>query len=483
MVAEPLNITDYGAKGVAQPIKVGEIGKGGQGNRIYSIEGKSVAQTASSGGIGSNTGLYAEPTHKNLDKSKPIYEVKDGMITIKDRQYPIKLSDGYYIIRKLTPVECERLQTMPTIVESLNFDFDKKEIYFDKWYDLQKIDAQYAEEKCLKSQKHAFNVENVELKEFVQSAEKNLNLKRQQTKKPALLNVHINSEVLNNLKNCLKEKKKNVNIAEKSFESHKAEEIVVFAQSIVGMRMLLEKMRQVGKVELRQNDKCFAIVQSGRMQLLLSGEEIMQLAKDVAIDMTTVEKLIISTTLEASQNIQMLGQMLTTLFFYVLNVIDLSTQNKTFKKISFLTKRGYTEVEGVSSTQRYKALGNGWTAEVIIHLLNGALKDVPRDEEIVVLSMYDGIATGRYCLDKMGFTNVKYYAYEIDKYAIKIAMKNYPDIIQCGDAFAVREDDWEIGYSFDDIKNHQHISQEEIDEARKLYTEQKEQTDEKNSNV
>jgi DNA (cytosine-5)-methyltransferase 3A len=98
--------------------------------------------------------------------------------------------------------------------------------------------------------------------------------------------------------------------------------------------------------------------------------------------------------------------------------------------------------KAVSDSRAYAGLGNGWTAEVIIHLLNHALKDVPRDEEIIVLSMYDGIGTGRYCLDKMGFTNIKYYAYEIDKYPIAIAMDNYPDIIQCGDAFAVREDDW-----------------------------------------
>jgi DNA (cytosine-5)-methyltransferase 3A len=98
--------------------------------------------------------------------------------------------------------------------------------------------------------------------------------------------------------------------------------------------------------------------------------------------------------------------------------------------------------KAVSATQGYKGLGNGWTAEVIIHLLNHALKDVPRNEEIVVLSMYDGIGTGRYCLDKMGFTNVKYYAYEIDKYPMAIANDNYPDIIQCGDAFAVREASW-----------------------------------------
>lgn len=100
----------------------------------------------------------------------------------------------------------------------------------------------------------------------------------------------------------------------------------------------------------------------------------------------------------------------------------------------------------VSDSQAYKGLGNGWTAEVIIHILNGALKDVPRDEEIVVLSMYDGIGTGRYCLDKMGFTNVKYFAYEIDKFAKQIAMSNYPDIIQMGDAFNLRHPDWTIGY-------------------------------------
>ena len=97
----------------------------------------------------------------------------------------------------------------------------------------------------------------------------------------------------------------------------------------------------------------------------------------------------------------------------------------------------YTD-KGVSKTQRYKAIGNGWTAEVIIHILNNALKNVPKNEKILVLSMYDGIATGRYCLDKMGFTNIEYHAYEIDKYAIKIANGNYPDIIQHGDAFQVK---------------------------------------------
>lgn len=46
-------------------------------------------------------------------KETTIYEVRDGKITIKGKQYPIKLVDGYYIIRKLTVTECMRLQTVP----------------------------------------------------------------------------------------------------------------------------------------------------------------------------------------------------------------------------------------------------------------------------------------------------------------------------------------------------------------------------------
>lgn len=220
---EPDRTLEQGKRSLAaEPIRIGTIennlknpSHNSKQYRVYSPDGKSTTICGQGGGVGAKTGLYACPAADG----KPIYEVKDGLITIKDKQYPIKLKDGFYIIRKLTPVECERLQTLPD---------------------------------------------------------------------------------------------------------------------------------------------------------------------------------------------------------------------------------GYTMA--VSNSQRYKGLGNGWTAEVIIHILNGALKDVPRDEEIVVLSMYDGIGTGRYCLDKMGFTNVKYFAYEIDKYAKQVSMSNYPDIIQLGDAFDLRNPDWTIGY-------------------------------------
>lgn len=207
---------------VAEPVRIGTIENSARNQaydskqyRVYSPDGKSTTLCGQGGGLGAKTGLYAIPATETA--KSPLYKVADGQVEIKGRLYPVKLPDGYYIIRKLTPVECERLQTLPD---------------------------------------------------------------------------------------------------------------------------------------------------------------------------------------------------------------------------------GYTSA--VSATQRYKGLGNGWTAEVIIHILTGALQKIPRDTPLTVLSMYDGIGTGRYCLNKMGFANIKYFSYEIDKPAMKVANSNWSDIIQMGDAFSLRDDSWSL---------------------------------------
>ena len=64
------------------PIRIGDIGSKAQAHRVYSVKGKSVNLTTNGGGQGAKTGLYK-----------------------------IDLPDGEYIIRKLEPVECERLQS------------------------------------------------------------------------------------------------------------------------------------------------------------------------------------------------------------------------------------------------------------------------------------------------------------------------------------------------------------------------------------
>ncbi len=61
-------------------LRVGSIGRGGQGERVYSIYGKSTNLTANGGGRGAKTGLYL--TNSTM-------------------------------VRKLTPLEAERLQTLP----------------------------------------------------------------------------------------------------------------------------------------------------------------------------------------------------------------------------------------------------------------------------------------------------------------------------------------------------------------------------------
>lgn len=242
---------------VAEPVRIGTIENDSanknfdsQQYRVYSPDGKSVTICGQGGGVGAKTGLYAVPCgaarrgghernqcweirsdeksnaviggHQSRlvceswdGKTHPVYEVKDGLITIKDKQYPIKLADGYYIIRKLTVLECMRLQTVP--------------------------------------------------------------------------------------------------------------------------------------------------------------------------------------------------------------------ETYTFP---------------VSPTQAYKMLGNGWTVDVIAHILSYAPGIA--ENPIEVLSMYDGMSCGHIALDKLGANATRYYATEIDKYAIKTTMENYPNTIQLGDAFQVREDGWAL---------------------------------------
>lgn len=96
----------------------------------------------------------------------------------------------------------------------------------------------------------------------------------------------------------------------------------------------------------------------------------------------------------------------------------------------------------VSDTQRYKMLGNGWTVDVIAHIFSYC--PGISCEPLEVLSMYDGMSCGRLALNKLGARVGKYYATEIDKYAIKTSQANFPDIIQLGDAFQVREDGWGV---------------------------------------
>ena len=207
---------------LVEPVRIGTIENDAKNQtfdsqqyRVYSPDGKSVTLCGNGGGLGAKTGLYATPVGGLDGKAWPVYEVRDGFITIKGKRYPIKLRDGFYIIRKLTVRECMRLQTVPDT--------------------------------------YAFPV---------------------------------------------------------------------------------------------------------------------------------------------------------------------------------------------SDTQAYKMLGNGWTVDVIAHIMSHFTGLT--EEPVEVLSMYDGMSCGHIALDKLGAEITAYYATEIDKYAIQTTQHNYPETVQLGDAFQVRDEEWSL---------------------------------------
>lgn len=90
----------YGASGVAEPVCVAQRGAGAK-TGLYAIP------------VEFENGIPTKAISNSDGKTYTVYRVTNGIIQIKDKEYPIKLQDGFYIIRKLSVSECKRLQTVP----------------------------------------------------------------------------------------------------------------------------------------------------------------------------------------------------------------------------------------------------------------------------------------------------------------------------------------------------------------------------------
>ena len=380
-VAEPMNIT---SNGKAHTIKA-------------QYNNSTMANFITNGGYPA-TGV-AEPVRKGVNnKTCPVYEVRDGLITIKGKQYPIKLKDGYYIIRKLTVTECCRLQTLPDDFCKARIEKVKEIVLKCKDVPTQIVTIPLQTEKQGCAINTTFDLKEMEVQ----------NLKDQNLTRHCLalsrgvidIDKHIWDIVLCTIKDLQEQEPQDW-----------LEAIMNMCGVTTSTDLNIEKLPK----------KCW-------------GEN---LKKEKSSTILTLIKKII-----AKITSMFVPQKNTRVFIESCaeNCLSTSPTSLTVGTLYSMEKN----MRLVSESACYKGLGNGWTAEVIIHILSHALKNVPKDEKIVVLSMYDGIGTGRYCLDKMGFTNVEYHSYEIDKQAIMIAMSNYPDIIQHGDAFQVRDEKWSL---------------------------------------
>ena len=74
---------------------------------------------------------------------------------------------------------------------------------------------------------------------------------------------------------------------------------------------------------------------------------------------------------------------------------------------------------------------------------------IDNEKGINVLSLFDGMSCGQIALERVGIKVDKYYASEIDKYAIQITQKNYPNTIQLGDVTQWHK--WDIDWSSIDL--------------------------------
>jgi len=103
------NWKQYTEKGRRQLVRVASLNSGGQGDRVYSVTGKSVSLSANGGGRGAKTGLYHIP--HGYKKEKITQEDKYPTLHAQNpAANHLIIQDN---IRKLTPIECERLQGLP----------------------------------------------------------------------------------------------------------------------------------------------------------------------------------------------------------------------------------------------------------------------------------------------------------------------------------------------------------------------------------
>lgn len=107
------------------PIRIGELDKDGQGDRVYSTEGKSVNLNANGGGWGAKTGLYHIPHGYIKEKYEEINKYPTLCGQSPDSKHLLNDKSN---IRKLTPLECERLQTLPDNYTSMGINEKGQEV-------------------------------------------------------------------------------------------------------------------------------------------------------------------------------------------------------------------------------------------------------------------------------------------------------------------------------------------------------------------
>lgn len=378
-------------------------------------------------------------------KIHTVYEVKDGKITIKGKEYPIKLPDGFYIIRKLTVAECRRLQTIPDW-----YKFEGKETFYQECYTEKRKEnneqCKYAKSKAVINPLQAkkldcaintilgsLDTELLNLLGNLSIKAKTVSSKGVKTSNKQIWVTASNTIKSGNESNLLTQTK-NVSFAVNLLDTQGAMECVL---SIIVNGDCTET-HYIGK-----NDYCnpTEISATGIIKHPTADGFTKWLQKKYLDANCAMEKSYIISILTnwiIAQAIFMCVKATKNTWLYIDSWNELRQNSLNLELLSLRME----STKRISDTSAYRMLGNGWTIEVIKHILS----HIPNitTEPIEVMSMYDGMSCGQIALKELGANVIRYYATEIDKYAIQTTQTNFPDTIQLGDAFQVRDNDWSL---------------------------------------
>jgi hypothetical protein len=298
----------------------------------------------------------------NHAQRQMVWRFVPPMVVYADKGQPDFYQTAKPYMRKLLPIECERLQGFPC-----------REIRVDiKWSSEEAKTFVNAVESNLKKLKLVGNVEKSKLNEFVKLVEMNTQLNNQLTKSIVQQNVdmqipqqikQLNLQTLRMYHLYAENVGKNVQLRLPESEEN-------FALMNALINGIEEQIILTGEEELHLNDRQYMRHLNGNSALNISGLEMAQVVNYVVKNLTTVTMNNSTSIILTHFTMNSIVQMLTILYSYAKLAIDgyTATQMLNSNLLIYLTNE-YTECDGISNNNRYKTLGNGFTVPVISWIL------------------------------------------------------------------------------------------------------------------
>jgi len=344
-----------------------------QQNRVYDTNGISPALCANKADLLIKENTLIDFSHQN--EGLRYYEGKAPTLTQRNYKEPHCIFKNSSI-RRLTPTECERLQTVPDNATksclSINYLYICNETNVIKQW-LQNAELQNAIQiSQVKKPDYATNIiydflELEKLKEMLSIRQRNATtmdaiIFSKLLKDIALLTTKdlSNTEHLNCLKNLFREMK-NVNIVIKPLaKTEVGREACVINITKIGLDTMTLYTQIINAVKLNQEGIMVELMVRTDTGLIwkIQSEETLNVAKLYTIS-TLIKQIIQSKTYFYSKIKMNIKSAISNLSILEQNYLSVELLDLRMENISLN-----------SDTQRYKMLGNGWTIDVVAHILS-----------------------------------------------------------------------------------------------------------------